>query len=139
MRAAILALLAERPMHGYEMLGEIGRRSRDLWRPSPGSLYPALQALEDQGLVRPVMTDGRRLFELTDQGRARPAPDGPAPWESMVSSADQEAIRLRDALRAVEMAVSQVADAGTAEQKARVEEMLSALRRQVYLLLADEG
>src|SRR5277367_6080369 len=50
-RTAIMALLAERPMHGYEMLTELARRTREVWRPSPGSLYPALQLLEDQGLV----------------------------------------------------------------------------------------
>src|ERR1700691_3069161 len=85
-RAAILALLAERPMHGYEMLEELSRRTQELWRPSPGSLYPALQLLEDQGLVRSVTADGRRRFELTADGRALSQPAGPAPWESMVSS-----------------------------------------------------
>src|SRR5580658_2309265 len=90
-RAAILALLAERPMHGYEMLEDLSRRTQELWRPSPGSLYPALQWLEDQGLVRSVTADGRRRFELTGTGRAQQAgsPGGPAPWEAMIRSADQ--------------------------------------------------
>jgi DNA-binding transcriptional ArsR family regulator len=138
-RAAILALLAERPMHGYEMLEELSRRTQELWRPSPGSLYPALRLLEDQGLVRSVVAGGRRRFELTGEGRALGNPGGPAPWESMVSSADQGAIALRGALREVEMAVSQVAEAGTIGQKTQVEGMLSDLRRQIYLLLAGPG
>jgi DNA-binding PadR family transcriptional regulator len=139
-RAVILALLAERPMHGYEMLEELSRRTRGLWRPSPGSLYPALQLLEDQGLVRSTEEQGRRRFELTEEGRAlqaRTVP-GTALWEKIVSAADDDgALALRGALRGVELAVSQVAEAGTPEQKTTAEALLTDLRRQLYLLLAD--
>ncbi|HYA68507.1 MAG TPA: PadR family transcriptional regulator [Acidimicrobiales bacterium] len=139
MRAAVLALLAERPMHGYEMLQELARRTDDLWRPSPGSLYPALQLLEDQGLVRSVQEDGRRCFELTDDGRAELAgrPAGPPPWETMVGAADPGDRTLYGALRSLQMAVIQVAEVGTAAQKAAVERLLADLRRQVYLSLAE--
>jgi len=144
-RAAILALLAERPMHGYEMLQELAERTQDLWRPSPGSLYPALQLLEDQGLVRSVEGDGRRRYELTDEGRAdQVARQGqPAPWEVMVAGADQGTMALRSALRQVAVAVAQVAEAGSSDQKTRAGQLLADVRRQVYLLLAeapvDEG
>lgn len=137
-RAAVLALLAERPMHGYEMLGELSRRTRELWRPSPGSLYPALQLLEDQGLVRSAAEHGRRRFELTAEGRAlqaRTAAEA-APWETIVSAADEGALALRGALRGVEVAVGQVAEAGTPEQKTRAGALLGELRQQLYLLLA---
>lgn len=139
-RAAILVLLGERPMHGYEMLQEVSARTEDLWRPSPGSLYPALQFLEDQGLVRSLAEDGRRRFELTEAGRAALAarPPGPAPWEAMLSLAGTGDMELRGALRAVEVAVSQVIEAGSADQKARVEGLLTDLRRQVYLVLAED-
>jgi DNA-binding PadR family transcriptional regulator len=138
-RAVILALLAERPMHGYEMLEELSTRTRGLWRPSPGSLYPALQLLEDQGLVRSAEEQGRRRFELTEEGRAlqtRSTP-GTALWDDIVSAADDGALALRGALRGVELAVSQVAEAGTPEQKRRAEAALAELRRQLYLLLAE--
>jgi len=138
-RAAILALLAERPMHGYEMLQELAERTHGLWRPSPGSLYPALQYLEDQGLVQSVTADGRRRFELTDAGRAELAAHGtgPAPWETIVGAADQGDVTLHGALRHLIVAVGQVAEAGTADQKAEAERLISELRRQVYLLLAE--
>jgi DNA-binding PadR family transcriptional regulator len=138
-RAVILALLAERPMHGYEMLEELSRRTSGLWRPSPGSLYPALQLLEDQGLVRSVEEQGRRRFELTEEGRALQAQSTPgtALWEKIVSAADVAALALRSTLRGVELAVSQVAEAGTPEQKATAVALLADLRRQLYLLLAD--
>jgi DNA-binding PadR family transcriptional regulator len=136
-RAAILALLAERPMHGYEMLQEIARRTNDLWHPSPGSLYPALQLLEDQELVRSSSTEGRRRFELTTEGRAQALrPAGPPPWDAMLAAADPGDLALDTALRRLGTTVGQVAEAGTAAQKAQVERLLAEARRQVYLLLA---
>jgi DNA-binding PadR family transcriptional regulator len=126
-------------MHGYEMMQELAERTQGLWRPSPGSLYPALQLLEDQGLVRSESADGRRQFTLTDEGRAelaaRPRPN--APWETMVHQADQGDMALRAALHHVAIAVHQVAEAGTDEQKARADALLKELRRQMYLLLAE--
>src|SRR4051794_27554760 len=83
-RAALLALLAEEPRNGYQLMQEIERRSEGVWRPSPGSVYPALQQLEDEGLVRQVEQEGRKLYELTDEGRAHVAERGDelaAPWD----------------------------------------------------------
>jgi DNA-binding PadR family transcriptional regulator len=132
-------LLSERPMHGYEMLQELASRTQDLWRPSPGSLYPALQLLEDQGLVQSITSDGRRRFELTEAGRAEYAgrAAGPAPWETVVHAAGPGDTALRGTLRQVHVAISQVAEAGTEAQKAQAERLLSELRRQIYLLLAE--
>src|SRR5215218_1395418 len=82
-RTALLLLLAEEPRNGYGLMQEIEDRSEGAWRPSPGSVYPALQQLEDEGLVRGTEVDGRKAFELTDAGRAHVAQrpdDAPAPW-----------------------------------------------------------
>ena len=126
-------------MHGYEMLQEIARRTNGLWRPSPGSLYPALQLLEDQKLVRSSTTEGRRRFELTGQGRAelthRPA--SPAPWDAMLDRADPDDLALDTALRRLETAVSQAAEAANGAQKAQVARLLADARRQIYLILAE--
>jgi predicted O-methyltransferase YrrM/DNA-binding PadR family transcriptional regulator len=134
-----VALLAERPMHGYEMLHEIGHRTQGLWEPSPGSLYPALQLLEDQGLVQSAQVDGRRRYELTEAGRAQQAAshDGPAPWEAALRQADQGDLALSRMLHQVNTAIDQVTEAGTTAQKSRAEALLAELRRQTYLLLAD--
>jgi DNA-binding PadR family transcriptional regulator len=138
-RVAILALLEERPMHGYEMMQELAERTHGLWRPSPGSLYPALQMLEDQGLVRSETADGRRQYTLTDEGREhlKAHPHTSSPWETMVRDADQGDMVLREDLRHVAVAVHQVAEAGTAEQKTKADALLKELRRQMYLLLAE--
>jgi len=138
-RVAILALLEERPMHGYEMMQELSERTQGLWQPSPGSIYPALQLLEDQGLVRSESAEGRRQFTLTDEGRAemKTRSERTAPWETMVRQADRGDMAINQALRQVAVAVTQVAQAGSADQKTRAGELLTELRRQMYLLLAE--
>src|SRR6266567_4286449 len=67
-RAAILVLLTEGPMHGYQVIHELTDRSGGMWRPSPGSVYPTLQLLEDEGLVRSEEVEGKRIFQLTEAG-----------------------------------------------------------------------
>jgi len=121
-------------MHGYEMMQELADRTKGIWRPSPGSLYPALQLLEDQGLVQSETADGRRQFTLTEKGRSELSdqPRKTAPWDTMVRGANQDDFALRVALRQVSIAVSQVAEAGTQDQKVRAEHLVLELRRQIY-------
>ena len=117
-RAAILALLAEEPMHGYQIITELTERSGGVWRPSPGSVYPTLQAMEDQGLVTADKSEGRRVFSLTDEGRAvaEAAGDGPAPWEEAARGADRSLVDLRGLMVEVGAAIMQVGRAGSDEQ-----------------------
>src|SRR5580698_4954724 len=85
-RTAALLLLSEEPRNGYQIMQEVQERSEDVWRPSPGSVYPALQQLEDEGLIRSGESEGRKVFVITDAGSKlvaeRPA-DSPAPWDEM--------------------------------------------------------
>ena len=138
-RAAILALLAEEPMHGYQIITELTDRSGGVWRPSPGSVYPTLQALEDQGLVTAAKAEGKRVFSLTDEGRAEAdaAGDGPAPWEDAARGADRSLVDLRGLMFEVGAAIFQVARAGSDQQIKAVGEILSDTRRRIYLVLAD--
>ena len=78
-RAAVLALLAEQPMHGYQIIREIEERSGGSWKPSPGSVYPTLQLLADEGLISAEESNGRKIYSLTDggPGRGRGGRDGP--------------------------------------------------------------
>ncbi len=140
-RAAILALLAEEPMHGYQIITELTDRSGGVWQPSPGSVYPTLQALEDQGLVTADKAEGKRVFSLTDQGRteAEAAADGPAPWEDVARDADTGVQGLRGLMVQVLKATQQVAHAGTNQQIATVAGILTETRRKIYLVLADEA
>jgi len=140
-RTAILVLLSEKPLNGYQVMQELGERSRGLWRPSPGSVYPALQQLEDEGLVRAEESEGRRTFQLTDAGRAyveAHKDEISAPWEAVSGSVDEGMIELRDLIFQVGGAVMQVAHAGTDAQIARAKEILTETRRSLYRILADE-
>jgi DNA-binding PadR family transcriptional regulator len=138
-RAAILALLAEQPMHGYQIIREIGERSEGAWAPSPGSVYPTLQQLTDEELVRASETDGKRVYELTDQGRAQAEQrQGALPWEEAAEGADDELAALRDLVFQVMAATRQVAHAGTAGQLAAAQQILRSARKSLYQLLAED-
>ena len=139
-RSALLTLLAEEPRNGYQLMQEIERRSEGVWRPSPGSVYPALQLLEDEGLVRADETEGRKLFHLTDEGRqaAEAAAAGGAPWDAASESVDSDVWELFGVARQVGMAIFQIAQAGTAEQIAAAREVLNNARRALYGILAED-
>ncbi|MCB8904306.1 PadR family transcriptional regulator [Streptomyces sp. NPDC005389] len=138
-RASILALLKDRPMHGYEMIREIGERSDGAWRPSPGSVYPTLQMLEDEGLITSASEGGKKLFTLTDTGRAE-AEEGPdAPWEDAGRGVDWEAMNeIRQAGFGLMEAFGQVWKAGSAEQRKKAVGVINEARKKLYLILADE-
>ena len=137
-RAAILALLAERPMHGYEMIQELEARTGGVWRPSPGSVYPTLQLLEDEDLITGEEGEGRRRFTLTDAGRAEAERQGQrSPWEEVTAGVAPVAWNLRDAMGQIAQAFWSVANAGSEAQQARALEVLKDTRRQLYAILAE--
>ena len=137
-RAAILALLAEQPRHGYEIIGEIGERSGGFWKPSPGSVYPTLQLLADEGLVTMQEEGGKRLFELTDTGRAAAeSQDSVPPWEHIAHDVDPSEVNLRKAGATLMAAAIQVSQAGTPGQKARAVDVLNEARRAIYGILGE--
>ncbi|MEY9967195.1 DNA-binding PadR family transcriptional regulator [Streptacidiphilus sp. MAP12-16] len=139
-RASLLALLKDRPMHGYEMIREIAERSGGSWKPSPGSVYPTLQMLQEEGLISSEEAGGKRLFQLTESGRAEAEAGPEAPWEesgqgehwSIVREFGQAEGAVRDALR-------QVVVTGTPEQRTKALAVLADARKKLYLILAEEG
>jgi DNA-binding PadR family transcriptional regulator len=140
-RAAILALLSEKPMHGYQIITELTERSGGVWRPSPGSVYPTLQSLEDEGLIAADKAEGRRVFDLTVEGLkvAKEAGDGPAPWEDAAKDADRSLVDLRNLAFQVGAAIMQVAQAGSDQQIATVHGILNDTRRKIYQVLAEDA
>ena len=141
-RAAILDVLAVEPMNGYQIIQQIAERSRSTWKPSPGSVYPTVQQLEDEGLVEGLAeAGGRRLLQLTESGRRyveehpeelaetwRPFEEGEAP---------EETHDLKPVIGQVMGAVWQVVVSGTRQQQAEAAEILADTRRRLYGLLAD--
>ncbi|MBV8988737.1 MAG: helix-turn-helix transcriptional regulator [Solirubrobacterales bacterium] len=138
-RVALLLLLAEEPRNGYQLMQEIEQRSEGSWRPSPGSVYPTLAQLEDEGLVRAAERDGVRVFEITDHGRELIAGRGDEapPWASV----DDEHLGadLKSELVQVAKAMAQVAQVGDEQQVARAAETLAGARRALYRILAEDG
>ncbi|RZQ64814.1 PadR family transcriptional regulator [Amycolatopsis suaedae] len=138
-RTAILTLLAEQPRHGYEIISEINERSRGFWKPSPGSVYPTLQLLADEGLVHSTEDNGKRRFELTDEGRAAAEQlDRTPPWEQIADDVDPQQVNLRSASMSLMAAVFQVAQAGSASQQGRAVEILNETRRSLYNILGED-
>ncbi|MCL7363854.1 MULTISPECIES: PadR family transcriptional regulator [Streptomyces] len=138
-RASILALLKDRPMHGYEMIQEIAERSGGAWKPSPGSVYPTLQLLEDEGLIASESEGGKKLFALTEAGRTA-AEEGPeAPWEEASRGVDWEALNdIRQAGFGLMEAFGQVWKTGSKEQREKALAVIGEARKKLYLILADE-
>jgi DNA-binding PadR family transcriptional regulator len=137
-RTAALLLLAEEPRNGYQIMQEVQERSGGVWSPSPGSVYPALQQLEDEGLIRTQEVDGRKLFAITDEGRALLQERGaerPAPWEQAGGAGG--AHELGRLMREVASAFMQVMRTGSEGQIAKAGGVLAATRRDLYRILAD--
>ena len=142
-RSAILDVLAEGPMNGYQVIQQIAERSNGLWKPSPGSVYPTIQQLEDEGLVEGTSPEGRRLLQLTASGRAY-VEDRAAelaetwrPFDEANESAGETTSDLKPAIGQVMAAVWQVVTTGTQQQQAEAAEILTETRRRLYTLLAD--
>jgi DNA-binding PadR family transcriptional regulator len=137
-RTAALLLLAEEPRNGYQIMQEVQERSGDMWSPSPGSVYPALAQLEDEGLIRTEEHDGSKLFALTDAGRKlvqERGADRPAPWEQQ--DIGGEAHELGRLMREVASAFVQVMKTGSSGQMAKARDVLADTRRALYRILAD--
>jgi DNA-binding PadR family transcriptional regulator len=138
-RQAILRLLSEQPMHGYQIIQELSERSGGLWKPSAGSIYPALQLLADEGLVEAEEAGGKRVFRLTDAGIAAVAEsaDQPAPWEEATQQRPGAA-GYHEAVGKLMRAVFQVGATGTPEQVRAGIDVLNDARKRLYAILAED-
>jgi DNA-binding PadR family transcriptional regulator len=142
-RAAILDLLGEgQAWNGYQIIQEIGERTQGVWRPSAGSVYPALQQLEDEGLIAAAAgEDRRRNYTLTDEGRAyvqAHADELKASWDAVTGSVDDAAVQMHNLARQVAMATVQVAQAGSPAQVQQASKILADTRKALYRILAAD-
>ena len=136
-RAAVLLLLADDPMHGYQLMRTIAEKTGGRWTPSPGAIYPTLNQLEDEGLVLVTSQDGRRLATLTDAGREHVTAQRDT-WSGVFPDTDGEAgTDLRSLVDGLRVATKHVAHAASEQQLSAVAEILTDARRRIYLVLAD--
>ena len=138
-RAAVLAILAEKPMHGYQIMAEIEERSGGTWKPSPGSVYPTLQLLADEGLILATESEGRKTYSLTEEGRdvAGADSDRTAPWEASGSRENLRTGALPKAGVDLAQAVAQVGRSGNPEQVKQAVDVLDEARRKIFSILAQ--
>lgn len=141
-RTAVLMLLLERPMHGYEMIQQIRERSSEAWSPSPGAIYPTLQLLTDEGLITTDDLDGKKVSRLTEAGQTLAQElhaTKTAPWDEASADAGTGAHSLREAIFHLMSATKQMAMAGTDAQRQRTTELLDETRKKIYALLASDA
>src|SRR3954454_8294059 len=132
-RSAILQLLAEEPMHGYQLMQAVADRTGGAWRPSPGAVYPTIAQLEDEGLVRVTVEGGRKLVTLTEAGRAHVESLGDVdPFAAFGEEGDR--VDLRALLGELMGAAHQLGRVGNPAQLAAAATVLSDARRSLYLI-----
>ncbi|MBO3747895.1 helix-turn-helix transcriptional regulator [Streptosporangiaceae bacterium NEAU-GS5] len=135
-RSALLALLAEEPRNGYQMIEEIERRSRGLWRPSPGSVYPALQQLEDEGLVIAQESGGSRVYRLTEAGQG--ADVTAEPWNDVARTLPEDRQELRLLWGQLVEAFMHLSRVATDQQVVETKKVLKQTRRSIFKILAED-
>ena len=138
-RSAVLRLLSEQPMHGYQIIQELSARSNGAWSPSAGSVYPTLQLLADEGLVTAEETAGKKVFSLTEAGTAAVAEmaEQPAPWDAAAQS-DSGTPGYREAAGKLMQAIWQIGTTGSADQTKAAIEVLTDARKKLYAILAED-
>lgn len=137
-RAAVLRLLSEQPMHGYQMIQELSARSGGAWNPSAGSIYPTLQLLADEGLIVAEEAAGKKVFSLTETGVAAVAQTAgePAPWEDAAQS-DSGNTGYRESVAKLMHAAFQIGKSGSTIQVTAAVEVLNDARKKLYAILAE--
>ena len=138
-RTAILLALAEEPMHGYQVIQAIETRSRGAWKPSPGSIYPTLQLLADEGLVTAEQVGERKVYSLTEAGRAVAAESAEEPHPSDARRPwNDERAALPKAGAKLASAIGQVVQGGSREQAQSAVAVIDEARRKLYAILAED-
>jgi len=138
-RGAILSLLAEEPRNGYGLMKEIAERTGGVWRPSPGSVYPTLQQLVDEGLIQQTGSGTRADYALTEAGRDYVRDNAEQLAAAFDPSRDawSEQGELFVSVRKLLGAVRQVASDASSEQRERAVERIDALRTELYRILGE--
>lgn len=149
-RTALLSALEEGPAHGYELINRLEQKSSGMWRPSPGSVYPTLQLLEDEGLVNSEKQEGKRVYQLTDAGRQaaneRSERSGGAPWEQWTGENLHETLksfrkvgeRMGPLFKPLAVAMRQVAMEGDPSKLDRAADVLRKATKDLYQILAQD-
>ncbi len=140
-RQAILSLLLEEPLNGYQIMQTLADRTQGAWRPSPGAVYPALAQLEDEGLIESFDNDGQKAFRLTDEGSEQ-AEKAEKPWETvnqaLAGMGNEQLGTMWREYAALGGAAKELSRNGTTAQLEAAGKLIADARRRLYGLLAAE-
>lgn len=134
----VLTALLEGPAHGYELMDRLERFSGGTWRPSPGSIYPLLQMFQDSGLVLGSEVDGRRVFELTGEGRVKASARRVDSFGGPHPDGSSEHSQLRTETHQLRAAAQQVSATGSPEVIEQATAIVKNARQALYRLLAEQ-
>ncbi|MCL2735500.1 MAG: PadR family transcriptional regulator [Propionibacteriaceae bacterium] len=134
-RDSILRLLSERPLNGYQIMTSLAEKTMDAWQPSPGAIYPALNQLEDEGLIQAVMTDQQKVFTLTDAGQAVVADLPEEPWSGREPALTQRNAAMEQ-LRFLAHTIRYAGQTGTPDQLTAIAVQLESTRKSILAILA---
>jgi DNA-binding PadR family transcriptional regulator len=140
MSPILLRVLAEKPMHGYEIIRELEQKSHGLWRPSPGSVYPTLQLLEEQDLVESRDEGGKKVYTITDEGRSQAkSSKARGPWECRDDKHDMEQVmEVRGSILEFIGTMRQLMRGGTADQQERAIAVIKEAKSKLDSILGEE-
>lgn len=134
----LLTLIAEQPQHGYQLIKELEARQGGFYRPSPGSVYPNLQLLEEGGYLTSEQMEGKRIYTITESGKQLLAErENPHHLKEQVET-QQPLIELKNAVMELKGAVMQVARGGNLDRVSQVQEILKRAKREIYAILSQE-
>lgn len=137
MRPIVLHMLAEKPMHGYEIIRTLEEKSHGFWRPSPGSIYPTLQLLEEEELVNSSDENGKKVYTLTDKGRAEAEhEEARGPWHDPKM---KEHLKSRHNFMELIGLLKAIAATGTDEQRTKAREVLEETKTKLHDILEQES
>ena len=141
-RFSILALLAEEPRNGYQIMQTLGERTNGVWKPSPGAVYPALAQLEDEGLIESFDNEGQKAYRLTEAGQAAAADVQTKPWDMVndaLAGSQPDAVKgLWKEFASLAGAAKELTRNGNAQQLEAATRLVADARRKVYGLLAAD-
>jgi DNA-binding PadR family transcriptional regulator len=142
-RAAILDVLhadVEQNLNGYQVIQKIAERTDGAWKPSPGSVYPTIQQLEDEGLLATGEDAGRKVLRLTDAGRSyvtEHPEEMAAVWAPFDEEGEDDGSDLKKVIGQTMAAIWQIASTGTTAQVEEAAQVLAETRRKLYTILAE--
>ena len=135
----LLSALTKRSMHGYDIMQDLEEQYQGRYRPSPGSVYPTLQMLEDGGFVTSQVIDGKRIYEITDAGRKLLQERGNVDEDARDGGSREDWTEMRESIRKFVVAAQQaLRHLDERKTRERIIHVLDQARKEIYAILQED-